>query len=167
VKNANALYRHCDPASLALCAPASGECGHPVAQDALVTKNNRPYRSLARPRPAVDNRMLTALVSGTRTAPSLQCSTCAGPARELRVAERFGSRRVGSLRIMPEERTTVLCPSCKKRMRIRQITQATSDDARNLVYNCAMCDIEIKQPAPHASNEYAVGRFDFFCTRPQ
>jgi hypothetical protein len=63
---------------------------------------------------------------------------------------------------MPEERTTVLCPSCKNRMRIRQITQSASDDARNFVYNCAMCDIEIKQPAPHASNEYAVGQFDFF-----
>jgi hypothetical protein len=46
----------------------------------------------------------------------------------------------------------VLCLSCKNRMSIRQIAHAMSEDARKFVYHCAMCDIEIKQPAPHPSN---------------
>jgi hypothetical protein len=54
--------------------------------------------------------------------------------------------------LLHEQRTTVLCPSCKKRMSIRQVIQATSGDARKFIHHCAMCDIEIKQPAPLASN---------------
>jgi DNA-directed RNA polymerase subunit RPC12/RpoP len=60
---------------------------------------------------------------------------------------------VPSLRIMPEEKATVLCPSCKSRMSItRKITQAMSEDARKFIYHCAMCDIEIRQSAPQRSN---------------
>jgi hypothetical protein len=59
---------------------------------------------------------------------------------------------VPSVRIMPEEKTTVLCPSCKNRMSIRKIAQATSEDARNFIYHCAMCDIELRQSAPQRSN---------------
>ena len=33
---------------------------------------------------------------------------------------------------MPEEKTTVLCPSCKNRMSIRKIAQAMSEDAREI-----------------------------------
>jgi len=50
-----------------------------------------------------------------------------------------------SLRIMPEGKTTVLCPSCKNRMSIRKIAQAMSEDAREINYHCAMCDIEIRR----------------------
>jgi hypothetical protein len=64
---------------------------------------------------------------------------------------------VASLRIMHEEKTTVLCPSCKNRMSIRKIAQAMSEDARNFIYHCAICDIEIRQSAPQRSNA-PVGR---------
>jgi hypothetical protein len=37
-------------------------------------------------------------------------------------------------------------------MSIRQIGRAMSEDAHKFVYHCAMCDIEIKQSAPHPSN---------------
>jgi len=58
-----------------------------------------------------------------------------------------------SLRIMPEEKTAVLCPSCKNRMSIRKIAQAMSEDAREINYYCAMCDIEIRQQRSNASVE--------------
>jgi hypothetical protein len=53
---------------------------------------------------------------------------------------------------MPEEKTTVLCPSCKNRMAIGKIAQAMSENAHNFIYHCAMCDIEIRQSALQRSN---------------
>jgi hypothetical protein len=58
-----------------------------------------------------------------------------------------------SFRVMPEEKTTVLCPSCKNRMSIRKIAQAMSEDAREINYHCAMCDIELSQQRSNASVE--------------
>jgi transcription elongation factor Elf1 len=52
---------------------------------------------------------------------------------------------------MPEEKTTVLCPACKGRMSVRQISHAIAKNFDELVYQCAMCDIEIKQQVPHLS----------------
>jgi hypothetical protein len=54
---------------------------------------------------------------------------------------------VPSLCIMSEEkRTTVLCPACKNRMSVKQISHAMVAD--EYVYHCAMCDLEIKQQGP-------------------
>lgn len=64
------------------------------------------------------------------------------------------------LRSMPEEKTAVLCPSCKNRMSISRIAQGMSEDARKMNYHCAMCDIEIRQSAaqrPHASVKATAG----------
>ena len=67
---------------------------------------------------------------------------------------------------MPEENTTALCPSCKNRMSIRKIAQATSEDARmdarKIIYHCAMCDIEIRHSARStASTEKEAPGFAF------
>jgi hypothetical protein len=58
---------------------------------------------------------------------------------------------VTSLRIMPEEKTTVLCPACKSRMSVKQISHAMAKNTDEFIYHCAMCDIEIKQQVPHLS----------------
>jgi hypothetical protein len=51
--------------------------------------------------------------------------------------------------MMPEEKTTVLCPACKTRMSIRQIAYVTAEDIDEFVYHCPMCDAEIKEQWPH------------------
>jgi transcription elongation factor Elf1 len=58
---------------------------------------------------------------------------------------------VTSLRIMPEEKTTVLCPACKSRMSVRLLAHTMAENTDEFVYHCAMCDIEIKQQVPHLS----------------
>jgi hypothetical protein len=52
---------------------------------------------------------------------------------------------------MPEEKTTVLCPACKGRMSVRQISHAMVKNTDEIIYHCVMCDIEIKQQVPHLS----------------
>ena len=57
---------------------------------------------------------------------------------------------LASLRIMmPEEKTTVLCPACKTRMSIRRIAYVTAEDIDEFLYHCPMCDAEIKERGPH------------------
>ena len=52
-----------------------------------------------------------------------------------------------SLCIMSEEKqTTVLCPACKSRMSVKQISHAMVAD--EFVYRCPMCDLEMKQQGP-------------------
>jgi DNA-directed RNA polymerase subunit RPC12/RpoP len=41
---------------------------------------------------------------------------------------------------MPQEQTTVFCPSCGSRMSVRHHAIGDTDE---VVYHCAMCDLEL------------------------